>query len=105
MTAIRVVLAVSLGLFLAWGGIWVLLLPALMIGDADNGRFQYDLYRMWIPELGSAAAAVVYCIIMLAAGGARPRPWTMIPPAVLAAVVTTFTVVGLPLIATTGPGR
>jgi hypothetical protein len=103
MTTIRVVLAVSLGLFLAWGGIWVLLLPALMLGDADNGRFQYDLYRMWIPELGSSAAAVVYCIVVLAAGGAKPRPWTVVPPVVLAAVVTIFTVIGLPLLATTVP--
>lgn len=105
MTTIRVVLTVSLALFLAWGGIWVLLVPALMIGDADNLRFQYDLYREWLPELGSAGVGVVYCTVMLAAGGARPRPWTVVPPALLAAVVTMFTVVGLPLVAGTGPGR
>ena len=105
MTTVRVTLAVSLGLFFAWAGVWVLLLPALMIGDADNGRFQYDLYRMWIPELGSAAAAVAYCIVVLAAGGGRPRPWTVVPLAALAAVVIIFTAVGLPLVARTGPGR
>lgn len=74
-----------------------------MIGDADNGRFQYDLYRAWLPELGSTAAGVVYCIVMLAAGGAKPRLWTVVPPALLAAVVTFFTVVGVPLVAKTGP--
>jgi len=105
MTAVQVVLAVSAGLFFAWAGIWVLLLPALMINDADNGRFRYDLSRVWIPEFELAAVGVVYCVVMLAAGGAKPSPWTLVPLAVLMAVVTSYTMVGLPLVARTGPGR
>ena len=105
MTTVQVVLAVSAALFLAWAGIWVLLLPVLMLHDADNGRFEYDLSRMWIPEVQSASAGVVYCIVVLAAGGANPNPWTLVPLAVLATAVTIYTVVALPLAARRGPGR
>lgn len=93
MTAVRGVLVAFIGLFCAWTGIWILLLPALMINDADNGRFDYDLSRIWLPELGLAATGVMYCIVVLAACGARPRAWTLITPAGLAAVVIIFTAV------------
>lgn len=105
MTTVQVVLAVSSGLFFAWAGIWVLLLPALMINNADNGRFGHDLSRVWIPEFEPAAVGVVYCAVILAVGGAKPSPWTLVPLAVLVAAITIYTVVGLPLVARTGPGR
>lgn len=105
MTAVQVVLAVSSGLFFSWAGLWVLLLPVLMINGIGNGRFEYDLYRVWVPETQSAAVGVVYCIVMLTAGGAKPSPWTLVPPAVLATVVAIYTMIGLPLVARTGPGK
>ena len=105
MTTARIALMAFIGLFFAWAGIWIFLLPALLVNDADNGRLGYDWSRIWLPELGLAAAGVVYCIVVLAGGGARPRAWTLIPPAGLAVAVTIFTLVVAPFVSSTGPGR
>lgn len=78
-------------LFFAWAGIFVLLLPSLLLNDADNGRFGHDLATIWAPEIGLAFAGAMYCLITLARAGARLRPWMLVPPVLLVIAIVIVT--------------
>jgi hypothetical protein len=90
-------LVASLTVLCAWAGVWVLLLPALMLNDADNGRFDHDLRVIWIPEFGLSTAGAVICLAMLAIGRARRGLATLVPPAVVLAAIIITSVVVLPV--------
>lgn len=72
---VRVTLIVSAVLFFAWGGVVALLLPALLINDADNGKLGHDLAYTWIPEVVLGLGAGLLCV-WLAAAQHRKERWS-----------------------------
>jgi uncharacterized protein DUF2510 len=95
--AVLAALVISLTVLCAWAGVWVLLLPALLLNDADNGRFDHDLRVTWIPEFGLSTIGAMICMAMLAIGPVRRPLATLVPPAVMLAAIIITSVVVLPV--------
>lgn len=86
-TIVQAVLIVAFAVFCLWALVWLFLLPALMISDADNGRFGRDMWLLWLPEFGSAATGVVYIGALWISGGSTVGGWVLIPLGVLVAIM------------------
>jgi len=60
-------LVVTAGILLSWAGMWLAMLPLLLINDADNGRFGHDFRSLWVPEFLPAVITAVVCLVMVQA--------------------------------------
>lgn len=90
-------LVVSAVLLSAWAAVWVLVLPLLMLSDADNGRFGRDLATVWLPEIAIGLGAAVACMVMVRAERRRPALWKVLAvPAVAVVVLVVWSAVVLP---------
>ena len=69
---VRAVLIVTSMILWAWGGIWIFLSPALLLSDADNGRFAHDLRLVWLPKVALAVMGAVACLVILRYESNRP---------------------------------
>lgn len=69
-----IAMLVAAGTLLAWAGLWVvILLPLVMLEDADNGRFGHDIRTFWTPEV--APTAITGIVLLAVAGiGRQKRP-------------------------------
>ena len=96
-TPVRVVLIVAAVAFFAWVAVWVLILPLLLLSDADNGRFGHDLAVVWLPEVVVALAGGAASLAMLSVEDSRPAIWKVLAFPVLAATaVAVLSAVVLP---------
>ena len=91
----RAVLIVTSTLLWAWGGIWILLFPALLLSDADNGRFAHDLRLVWLPEVALAVTGAVACLVFIRYESNQPPLWRVlaVPVAAVTAIAALSTVV------------
>ena len=87
---VRATLLVTSALLWVWAGIWIIIFPAMLLSDADNGRFSHDLYVMWLPEFGLSIVSAVACLLTLKCESNRPRMWKVlaVPAASIVAVAT-----------------
>ena len=69
--------------------VWALLLPAMIVSDADNGRLGRDFALLWIPEVVLATSGALTSLILVGAVRRRSRHWTILltPTALFLAVV------------------
>ena len=94
---LRDVLLVLQVLFWCYAGVWVLLLPAMVISDADNGAFGHDFSTILVPEIGIACLGAVACIAGLQLERRGSDWWkALAAPAAAAAAVVVLSVIVLP---------
>lgn len=82
--SIKTVLIATGALSLGWAALWALLLPALLINDADNNRLGHDLNTLWFPQIALGVVSAVSCLIAFLAERwpRRPRIARWLPLAV-----------------------
>lgn len=94
----RGVLIVAAVLLWVWAGIWVVLFPALLINDADNGRFAHDFETVCVPEFGLAFVGAVLCTALVWSVHRGPLPWRALGvPVIVIIAVVLISVVVLPV--------
>ncbi len=88
-------LIVTSTLLWVWAGIWMVLFPALLISDADNGQFNHDLSVEWLPEVGLSIVGAMACLLTLRREAKRPQPWRVlvVPVTAVVAIATLSAVI------------
>lgn len=85
---------VTAAVLFSWAGLWVVMLPLLVVNDADNGRLGHDFRTLWVPEFIPAVITAVVCLIMVQAE--RRHPFGMkllaVPCLLLVATIATATI-------------
>lgn len=85
--AVVATVSVLLVLFAGWALIWILLFPALMLNDADNGKFGHDVTTLWLPQVGLGVLGIGACVSTLVIEGRQRWPiWQVLLPPGLAVV-------------------
>ena len=79
-------LTLAVGLFSFWSAIWVIGLPLMMLGEADNGKFNNDFETIWLPNFALGVVGVIVSIAMLMLEKRRPELGNrvLLPPALIA---------------------
>lgn len=91
----RVVLVAAAACFGLWCAVWAVILPLLLVNDADNGRLAQDLLALWLPEFVLGAVGVVVSVVACDPGlqTRLKNRVLLLPGAVLAALVVASVVI------------
>jgi hypothetical protein len=71
-TARAVAFVVGAAVLFSWAGLWLVMLPLLVLNDADNGRAGHDFRTLWLPEFLPAVITATVCLVMVQVERRKP---------------------------------
>jgi hypothetical protein len=94
--AVQILLSVASAVLWIVAGTLAILLPLLVISDADNGQLNWDFTTLWLPDFVVAVGGAVTCLLALGYEKRRPDLWRILAIPVAAVVLVVLVGFGAP---------